>query len=94
MKKKKGGAVKGANKGKLAPGEKQRLKKEKMNAKRAARAATHGLDLESVNAELVHFVASHGDMKVCLVYACSMLLCCMQQHHKGCQPWHNCSLCS
>lgn len=35
-----------------------------MNTKRAARSAAHGLDLESVNAELVQFVASDGDMKV------------------------------
>ena len=60
-----GGAVRGASNGKLLPGEKKRLKKEKMNAKRAARSASHGLDLESVNAELVQFVATDGDMKVC-----------------------------
>ena len=36
-----------------------------MNAKRAARSASHGLDLESVNAELVQFVAADDDMKVC-----------------------------
>lgn len=59
-----GGAVRGASNGKLLPGEKKRLKKEKMNAKRAARSASHGLDLESVNAELVQFVAADGDMKV------------------------------
>ncbi|DBB10682.1 TPA: hypothetical protein ACH3X3_007185 [Trebouxia sp. C0006] len=58
-----GGAVRGASNGKLLPGEKKRLKKEKMNAKRAARSASHGLDLESVNAELVQFVATDGDMK-------------------------------
>ncbi|DBA81505.1 TPA: hypothetical protein ACH3X1_007281 [Trebouxia sp. C0004] len=58
-----GGAVRGASNGKLLPGEKKRLKKEKMNAKRAARSASHGLDLESVNAELVQFVAADGDMK-------------------------------
>ena len=93
MKKKKSGAVKGANKGKLAPGEKQRMKKEKMHAKRAARAATHGLDLETVNAELIHFVASRGDMKVHLVHALSVFaalhaaashrLLTVMQHHKG-----------
>lgn len=60
-----GSAVRGASNGKLLPGEKKRLKKEKMNAKRAARSASHGLDLESVNAELVQFVAADGDMKVC-----------------------------
>jgi len=60
-----GGAVRGASNGKLLPGEKKRLKKEKINAKRAARSASHGLDLESVNAELVQFVATDGDMKVC-----------------------------
>ena len=59
-----GGAVRGANNGKLLPGEKKRLKREKMNAKRAARSAARGLDLESINAELVQFVASDGDMKV------------------------------
>lgn len=62
--KRRGGAVRGANNGKLLPGEKKRLKREKINAKRAARSAAHGLDLESVNAELVQFVAADGDMKV------------------------------
>ena len=62
--KRRGGAVRGANNGKLLPGEKKRLKREKINAKRAARSAAHGLDLESINAELVQFVASGGDMKV------------------------------
>ena len=64
-KKRHGGAVRGASNGKLLPGEKKRLKKEKINAKRAARSASHGLDLGIVNAELVQFVASEGDMKVC-----------------------------
>lgn len=59
-----GAAVRGANNGKLLPGEKKRLKHERMTAKRAARSAAHGLDLESINAELIHFVASDGDMKV------------------------------
>lgn len=59
-----GAAVRGANNGKLLPGEKKRLKRERMNAKRAARSAAHGLDLESINAELVQFVATDGDMKV------------------------------
>ncbi len=67
-KKRRGGAVRGANNGKLLPGEKKRLKKEKMNAKRAARSAAHGLDLEAVNAELIQFVAADGDMKVCHVH--------------------------
>lgn len=58
------GAVRGANNGKLLPGEKKRLKREKMNAKRAARSAAHGFDLESINAELVQFVAADDDMKV------------------------------
>lgn len=62
--KQRGGVVRGANNGKLLPGEKKRLKREKMNSKRAARSAAHGLDLESINAELVQFVASDGDMKV------------------------------
>ncbi|KAL3152305.1 hypothetical protein ABBQ32_001376 [Trebouxia sp. C0010 RCD-2024] len=61
--KRRGAAVRGANNGKLLPGEKKRLKREKMTAKRAARSAAHGLDLESINAELIHFVASDGDMK-------------------------------
>lgn len=64
-KKRSSGAVRGGNNGKLLPGEKKRLKKEKMNAKRAARSAIHGLDLEAVNAELIQFVAADGDMKVC-----------------------------
>ena len=62
--KRRGAAVRGASNGKLLPGEKKRLKREKMTAKRAARSAAHGLDLESINAELIHFVASDGDMKV------------------------------
>ena len=56
--------MRGANNGKLLPGEKKQLKREKMNTKRAARSAVHGLDIEAINAELVQFVASDGDMKV------------------------------
>ena len=58
------GAVRGGKNGKLLPGEKKRLKREKMAAKRAVRASSSGVDLESINAQLVKFVATEGDMKV------------------------------
>ena len=67
FKRKQRSAVRGASHGKLLPGEKKRLKREKMQAKRASRSAAQGLDLEAVNAELIHFVASDGDMKARLV---------------------------
>lgn len=45
------------------PGEKKRLKKERMEAKRAARAASRGFDLAWVNRQLEEFVARQGDMQ-------------------------------
>ena len=68
FKRKQRSAVRGAKNGKLLPGEKKRMKREKMQAKRASRSAVQGLDLEAINAELIHFVTSHGDMKVSLEY--------------------------
>ncbi|KAL4436842.1 hypothetical protein ABPG75_003981 [Micractinium tetrahymenae] len=62
-KKKSKSAVKGAKGGKLAPGEKKRLKKERMEAKRAARAAARGFDLAWVNRQLEEFVARQGDLQ-------------------------------
>ena len=47
-----------------------------MKAKRAARAAQHGLDLEAVNAQIHRFVTSRKDMMVCPVAGCSK-----QQRH-------------
>lgn len=69
------GAVRGAKNGKLLPGEKKRLKREKMTAKRAVRASSSGVDLESINAQLVQFVATDGDMKVrqlCVILPCAV----------------------
>jgi len=45
-------------------GEKKRLKHEKMEAKRAARAAARGFDLPWVNRQLEEFVLRQGDMQV------------------------------
>lgn len=58
-------AVRGAKKGKLRPGEKQQLKQARVEAKRAARASSHhGLDLESINQQLLEFVEGTQDMLV------------------------------
>lgn len=48
--------VKGALGGKLAPGEKKRLRREAREAKRAARAAVRGFDLAGINTQLHDFV--------------------------------------
>jgi hypothetical protein len=53
----------GKNKGgKLAPGEKARLRREKIEAKRAGRAMVRGFDLAGVNKELEKFVIKEQDM--------------------------------
>ncbi|KAG1660030.1 hypothetical protein FOA52_010015 [Chlamydomonas sp. UWO 241] len=54
--------VKGAQGGKLAPGEKKKLRKEKMTAKRAAREGGRGFDAARVARQLAEFAASDGDM--------------------------------
>ena len=46
-----------------AAGEKRRLKLERREAKRAARAASRGFDLPWVNRTLAEFVARQGDMQ-------------------------------
>lgn len=48
--------------GKFAPGEKKRLKKEKKEAKRSARAARQGFDVAGISEELRGFVLRQGDM--------------------------------
>ena len=48
--------VRGAKGGKLRPGEKAQLQRERMQAVRAALAAKRGFDADRVNAELVEFV--------------------------------------
>lgn len=55
--------VKGAKGGKLAPGEKAKLRKEGIEARRASRAASRGFDLASVNKALQDFVEAHLDMQ-------------------------------
>ena len=55
-----------ATPGRLAPGEKQRLKRAKVDAKRAARASSKGFDAAAVAAQLEQFVLARGDMKVLL----------------------------
>lgn len=54
--------VRGAQNGKLLPGEKAKLRKEKIHAKRAAREASRGFDVLSVHAQLQEFVQSGGDL--------------------------------
>lgn len=51
-------AVKGAQNGKLLPGEKAHLRKEAIKAKRASRAAYRGFDLSWINQQLELFVQS------------------------------------
>lgn len=46
----------------LLPGEKKKLRKEGIRAKRAARAAASGFDLSTVNAELAAMVHSGMDV--------------------------------
>jgi hypothetical protein len=46
------------------PGEKKRLKRERMQAKRAARAADRGFDLAWVNRQLEEFVARQVHLQV------------------------------
>ncbi|GAQ80366.1 hypothetical protein KFL_000520390 [Klebsormidium nitens] len=57
-----GGRKKADKKGRLAPGEKQALRKEGIERKRAQRAAGKGLDLNAVDQALAALVASGGDM--------------------------------
>ena len=56
--------VRGAKGGKLAPGEKALLRRERIKAKRAARAASRGFDLAWVDHQLQEMVARHTDMLV------------------------------
>lgn len=58
------GPARGACGGRLAPGEKARLKRERVMSKRAARAAHTGVDLRRVSQELHDFVMAGGDLKV------------------------------
>lgn len=48
----------------MAPGEKGKLKKARVLAKRAARAECRGFDFGRLNGQLAEFVASGGDMMV------------------------------
>lgn len=48
----------------MAPGEKAKLKKTRVLAKRAARAESRGFDYGRMNGQLAEFVASGGDMMV------------------------------
>ncbi|GIL59127.1 hypothetical protein Vafri_14052 [Volvox africanus] len=54
--------VQGALGGALRPGEKKKLKKEKMQAKRAAREAVRGFDVVRVAEQIADFVSSEGDV--------------------------------
>ena len=64
-------AVKGADGGRLAPGEKARLKRERVLAQRSARAAKSGADLQRISQELQDFVMAGGDLKVPACQSCS-----------------------
>ena len=50
--------------GRLAPGEKRKLKRARVQAKRAARAEARGFDFCAVDGRLAHFVVTGGDMMV------------------------------
>ena len=63
---------KGVSQGKLVPGEKQRLKRAKVDAKRAARAAAKGFDAAAIILQLEAFVLAEGDMKVGFWHRCSL----------------------
>ena len=56
--------VRGGQGGKMAPGEKGKLKRARVLAKRSARAETRGFDYGRMNEQLAEFVASGGDMMV------------------------------
>ena len=56
-------ATPGAN-GKLLPGEKARLKRARVDAKRAARSVGQGFNAASVVHEIESFVEAEGDIKV------------------------------
>lgn len=56
-------ATPGAN-GKLLPGEKARLKRARVDAKRAARSVGQGFNAASVVREIESFVEAEGDIKV------------------------------
>ena len=56
-------ATPGAN-GKLLPGEKARLKRARVDAKRAARSAGQGFNAAFVVREIEAFVEAAGDIKV------------------------------
>lgn len=58
--------ARGACGGRLLPGEKRRLKRAKVDAKRAARAAAHGFDAAGVVLQLEEFVQGGGDIQVLL----------------------------
>ena len=60
--KKKGSKGKTDKGGKLAPGEKARLRRERIDAKRTHRAMTRGFDLAWINKELQDFVETDRDM--------------------------------
>jgi hypothetical protein len=60
--KKKNGKKKGCNSGKFAPGEKARLRREKIESKRAGRAVVRGFDLAGINKQLESFVEKQQDM--------------------------------
>lgn len=67
----------------IRAGEKAQLRKERVTAKRAARAASRGFDLACINKELQDLVTRQGDMKVRLPVgglACNIM-------YAGGWPW-------
>lgn len=78
-------ATAGAN-GKLLPGEKARLKRARVDAKRAARSAGQGFNPASVVREIESFVATEGDIKVglCTIRAHAHLCSCAARCFKLC----------
>ena len=84
-------------KGKLLPGEKARLKRARVDAKRAARSEGHGFNAPSVVRELESFVQAAGDIKVGLyAHLDSLTRCCCSIENLAPAPlWHSmsCSTC-
>ncbi len=64
--------------GKVVRGEKERLRKKGIKAKRAARSAVRGFNVFQVNREMHDFVQQDGDIKV---GSRAWQVCCVKMRH-------------